>query len=669
MSVLIQNIQNEFITSYNSLITNNNMLFDLLDIIQYYDNHNLQLNNLNNFISKYNLNSDIVTDIYKYFDYKSDNIYLNIMLCGESYFIDAKLKLNENTYINFYEFNIICYEYNIFSKNIQSNYTNIYLYENNSEFYYKYNKYNKYKNSEINFNNIIDKLKFNELFNKYIDENLKYNSFEYIKNSNIENLNICGSITLSIIKNTFNIQTLTQNILINDISFTSGITKLMIQNIDNTNRFDAQFLSQNTFCISYKNENKIITKQIYIDTQIYFDSELYIYGFSHKINKLNCKFTQENKNLQNMYIPELLFEKSVDSNFLVVYAYQNPCKYKYNINIIDKHSEPKSIVYEFDTNGSIFYNEMNCAVNCSINKYKVFYKDNKMIEINPDTNDDYEINCKILDNLRFKNYYKFTNNDNNMFNKEITLEYNEHIYKFIINCGIYSSKYVDNIAVVVESGANTHDISKITLKADGTAEIIRTNNSNQLIIKSATRNKFSGNVGYKFAISNNIPVVVYLEIPDDAEVVFDNYHNKFRCNKCKVTDIQPIKDKNVKEMQNTCSVCLIERPNVMFDPCQHVVCSECVASYNISDNKCHECNTKIESYITLTTNIISDKIQISKANSAIYCSDFEYKIGEEILIDDFNITEYWKCTSGIHFHSNIDDVYAWLEFIDIPELF
>jgi hypothetical protein len=56
-----------------------------------------------------------------------------------------------------------------------------------------------------------------------------------------------------------------------------------------------------------------------------------------------------------------------------------------------------------------------------------------------------------------------------------------------------------------------------------------------------------------------------------------------------------------------------------------------------------------------------------KANSAIYCSDFEYKIGETIIIENFDITEYQKCYSGIHFHSTINDVYAWLEFIDIPD--
>ena len=662
MSILVENYNQNLFDGIQSINNKNNtncesdMICDLYEIMQNYYNQNFN-EFVNKFTNKYNLIVEKITDIYKYYDYKSDNVYLNIMICGESYFIDSKIKFNEKTYINFYEFNIFYNEYNIYCKNIQSKYTNIYLYENNSNRYYKYNSY---KGTEINFNKLIDQLKFNELFDKYIDVSNKYNSFEYIKNDNIEHLNIYGNINLSIKNNKLHIQKKSHDILIGDI------TKLDKQNINSDNKFDVKFLSKNTFCIMHKKDNNIISKQIYIDSNLYFDSELYINGFTHKVNKLESKFTPENKNLQNMYIPEFLFNKDIEQNFLIVYAYQKPTDYKYSINQIEKHQLPSRMIYKFDENGCIFYNE----INMNDNVYKAYYKNNVMIEITEDTQNDYITSYDDLKKLRFDKSYSFINDNNkDIFNKEITLKHNDNIYKFIINCGITGLKQVDNIAVVVESGATTHDISKIVLKADGTAEIIRTNNSNQLIIKSATRNKFSGNVGYKFAISNNIPVVVSLEIPDDSEVVFDHYHNKFRCNKCKVVDIRPIKDKNVKEMQNTCGICLIQRPNVMFSPCQHVACSECVSSCTISENQCYECQTKIESYITLTNDIVSEKTQIEKATSAIYCSDFEYKIGETIVIDDFNIAEYWKCTSGIHFHSNIADVYAWLEFIDIPYLF
>jgi hypothetical protein len=315
---------------FDSIKTTNNtnyesdMIYDLYEIMQNYHNQNFN-EFVNKFTTKYKLNVDKITDIYKYYDYKSDNVYLNIMVCGESYFIDTKIKLNEKTFINFYEFNIICNEYNIYCKNIQSNYTNIYLYEHNSNRYYKYNSY---KGNEVNFNKLIDNLTFNELFDKYIDASNKYNSFEYIKNDNIEHLNIYGNINLSIKNNKLHIQTKTQDILVDDI------TKFDFKNIDDNNKFDAQYLSQNTYSISHKKDNNIITKQIYINLQLYFDSELYINEFTHKVNKLESKFCEENKHLQNMYIPEFLFNKDVEQNFLIVYAYQKPTDYKYNINQI-----------------------------------------------------------------------------------------------------------------------------------------------------------------------------------------------------------------------------------------------------------------------------------------------------------------------------------------------
>ena len=123
----------------------------------------------------------------------------------------------------------------------------------------------------------------------------------------------------------------------------------------------------------------------------------------------------------------------------------------------------------------------------------------------------------------------------------------------------------------------------------------------------------------------------------------------------------------MKEIENTCGICLTEKPNVMFSPCQHVACHQCVASVTSGDNKCHQCEKKIESYITMKEDLVSEKIQIEKANSAIYCTDFEYKIGQTIIIDNFNITSYSKCSAGIHFHNKIDDVYNWLEFIEIPD--
>jgi hypothetical protein len=64
---------------------------------------------------------------------------------------------------------------------------------------------------------------------------------------------------------------------------------------------------------------------------------------------------------------------------------------------------------------------------------------------------------------------------------------------------------------------------------------------------------------------------------------------------------------------------------------------------------------------------MTDSVKFVLYILGIYCSDFEYKIGETIIIDNFDVAQYWKCSAGVHFHNKIDDVYAWLEFIDIPE--
>jgi hypothetical protein len=376
--------------------------------------------------------------------------------------------------------------------------------------------------------------------------------------------------------------------------------------------------------------------------------------------------------------------------------------YKFTVNLLNLNSLPIQYKYIIDNCGGLF-SFQTITDNTDIIEYYDPDSSNEsgdkiIIERfkNNIVDDEYQIKKDNYNGLLEKlnnrcEYGKMPFNfkfELDIFNKEYVFTAEEHVYKFIINCGLTGSKQVDNIAVVVESGASTHDISKIILKQDGAVEIVRTNNNNQLIVKSATRNRFEGNVGYKFAISGGIPLkttsldgdvvfkannkkllpcVVSLDIPDDAEVVFDHYHNKFRCNKCVVKDIQPILDRKVKEIENTCSVCMIDRPNVMFDPCQHVACDACVASITTKDNECYECKNKINSYITLNKNVVTDKMNMGSAKSAIYCSDFEYKIGETIIIDDFDITQYWKCSAGIHFHNKIEDVYNWLEFIEIPE--
>ena len=106
---LSQNIINSSYYVLDNNINEYEFMYDIYNLILGYESSNqnkLTKLKLNKLINKYNLISDKITDIYNYYDYISDKIYMNIMICGDSYFFDVKLKLNDKTFINCYEFNI-----------------------------------------------------------------------------------------------------------------------------------------------------------------------------------------------------------------------------------------------------------------------------------------------------------------------------------------------------------------------------------------------------------------------------------------------------------------------------------------------------------------------------------------------------------------------------------
>jgi hypothetical protein len=653
-----------YIQKFESVQQNNSILdlqqtlieFVLADITP-------NLNQLKYIIDKYNFVHDKVTDIYSYYDYKTENINVNFIIIDSFYISNIYIKFDEYEFKS-YEVFLNINNNLIFIKNI--NYKkNILIYSNfnNSVIDIEYNNQST-DNIFTNFKNII----FNGMNSLIKLYNPNYNdikSFKYYKSEFGEKF----------IPYSFNnhIYIFNDDLYINNNNYGElFIHKYKNLNINSDNKYNLEYLHKylpnDGYIIDYNKENNIIKKNIYIQSCKIFESEIIVDKLSHKINKLNNQFKFCDKNIfQSTQIPYFIFDNSCYNylNLLTVYAISMIDEYNYTINILDKNSHPIKYGYMIDNNGDIFKQDITKIINNK--KYNTIQFSNAGIFY--DMNENIELYEKCYNNIKC-NYifdYDYLKSSFDIFNKEFTFQNRNNIYNFIINCGNTHSTKIDNIAIVVENGSNTHDISKIILKKDGSVEIIRTNNSNQLIIKSATRNKFEGNIGYKFAVSGNIPCVVTLEIPDDSEVVFDHYHNKFRCNKCVVKDIQPIKEKNVKEIDNTCGVCMIERPNIMFCPCNHVACSYCVASFESKYNNCYICQEKINSYSVLSHDLITDKMCFEKANSAIYCSDFEYKIGETIIIENFDITEYQKCYAGIYFHSTINDVYAWLEFIDIPD--
>lgn len=628
------------------------------DLYKLFDNCTYEI--LMFFVNKYKLLEDKVTNIYSYYEYVDSNYTINIIVLDKNYVYNV-CSTDENG-IFAYEINIDIGNEKLFSKTIVIN--------------KNYIEYNKFKENEtIHYRNEKNIFMLNALKKKYIDNfdnTIKLfvhdicDSDTYFTYSSYKNLKVFISHNASIFIDN-------QRLLIKkntDMYYIDNIT-----NIKNDNVYNMKELSYNTYTISYTRYKYNVMKQIYCDGELKFDSELCLDGFKHSIIKLYNKFSENDIKMKNHNLPYFLFDSNIDKNILTVYAYNKPDSFTYTINIINKTEEPIQTVYKIDNNGDLYYFE-----ECSLSSYENgYYIDNQYIAVNTKNFDTYivesdtpkNINKTTLEaiNSLKKNIMenRFGRIDDEFYNtNEIVYKESNNVYKFIINCGITQSKNVENIAIVVETGATTQDISKIIIKKDGNVDIIRTNNNNQLIIKSATRNKFEGNIGYKFAVSNNIPCVVSLEIPDDSEVVFDHYHNKFRCNKCIVKDIRPIKERNVKEISNTCGICMMEIPNIMFYPCLHVGCSACITNYEPSNTDCYICKQKIESYTILKEYSVNNS-SIDKANSAIYCTDFEYKIGETLLVDNFNISEYWKCSTGIHFHNKIEDVYNWLEFIDIPD--
>lgn len=664
-----------YIQKFESVQPNNNILDLQQTLIEFVlNNITPNLNQLKYIIDKYNFVYDKVTDIYSYYDYKTENINVNFIII-DSFYIS-------NIYIKFAEYEFKSYEVFlnvnnnlIFIKNINYN-KNILIYSNfnNSIIDIEYrnhstdNIFRNLKNSI--FNNM------NSLIKLYNPDYEETKSFAYYKSEIGEKFIPYNSNHIYIfnddlyINNNSNLYLYINNN--SDMLFGLFIHKYKNLNINSDNKYDLEYLYKylpnDGYIIDHNKENNIIKKNIYIKSGKIFESEIFVDKLTHKINKLNNQFKFCDKNIfQSTQIPYFIFDNSCYnySNLLTAYTISTIDEYNYTINILDKNSHPIQYKYMIDNNGNIFKKNIIQINNSKINNISQFCYSG----IFNDINENIELYEKCYNNIKYNYIFddNYLESKFDIFNKEFLFQNRNNIYNFILNCGTSNSKQVNNIAIVVENGSNTHDISKIILKKDGNVEIIRTNNSNQLIIKSATRNRFEGNIGYKFAVSGNIPCVVTLEIPDDSEVVFDHYHNKFRCNKCVVKDIQPIKEKNVKEIDNTCGVCMIEKPNIMFCPCNHVACSYCVASFESKYNNCYICQEKINSYSILSHDLITDKMCIEKANSAIYCSDFEYKIGETIVIENFHITEYRKCFAGIHFHSTINDVYAWLEFIDIPD--
>ena len=598
--------------NYSPSISNKGNSFELKnEVIQ--NISSIDINFLKDIVNRYNFTRDKVTDIYSFYEFKSDEINSEIVILGDYHICNFSICFAKEK-LNMYDININIQGELIMNRLYKFGESRLQIIFNNKGNYMTY--YNDNKNEIIKSILINFKTEFNRL-DKYINYEL-FTDFSFNKIDS--NFTFKGHNTHLIIYD-------------NSIYHKDGATE----------SYDDGLIK-----IVYENREHIM-KKIYLKDELVFESDIETFGFSHKIHKLESKLNQMEQ-MNNGYIPYFLFDdKEEHYEYLkLVYGFSSILTNKYNLNL---YRIPCIMSYEINSDSTlkkksitelVIENEIKTEKETILYDSDVITK-NKLFEFG-------EFMNETIDNMKL-NELEFTVND--------------ILYKFIITYGGSSSreKPVQNIAIVAENGVDSSDISKITLKEDGTVDITRTNNSNKLSVKSVTRDKFKGNVGYKFAVSDGIPCVISLRIPDEANVVFDHYHNKFRTDRCTPISIKPIANRNVVEIKNTCSICMSDEPNVMYNPCMHTSCSTCIALHN--KENCHICNKKIQSFITLSIN--NKNVDLNMATSAIYTSDFEYELNQEIFINDFDPTTYWKCSSGIHFHSNINDVYAWLEFIDIPE--
>ena len=359
-------------------------LSDIFNIILSCDNNYVKLKQ---FIQKYNLIQDKITDIYSYYDYYNDDIKFNILLLGNNYIYSFYYKESDNI-INAYEVSINIDSNMIYIKCIYDGKNRLTFEKHNND----YIKSTFEVFSKTNFQYIFTKTAQNYII--HLDENIT----NHIKNTNInyfEHTQIGNIISFR----THNITLLYQN--------NAGYVYVRKDNITNIK------YTTNTFHIDYtKDDNtKLITKQIYVNNQICFDSEIYISGYAHKINKLICNFDNFNFNsTKSAELPYFLFDKNSDINLLTVYAFTEPMVYNFTVNLLNLNSVPIQYKYIIDNFGELF-SFQSITENTDIIEY---YDSNDKIIIE-------NFKIKLINNdktlLRFKNifdntgvYYNILNN-------------------------------------------------------------------------------------------------------------------------------------------------------------------------------------------------------------------------------------------------------------------
>lgn len=213
------------------------------------------------------------------------------------------------------------------------------------------------------------------------------------------------------------------------------------------------------------------------------------------------------------------------------------------------------------------------------------------------------------------------------------------------------------------------------------------NSANQFVVKSnLQKNIYEGHVGYKAArTSENKKCVVKLYVSGDSKIAWEPISDKYRTNFATVMSIKLIKERHGKFylerdlLPEECPICRDAIATHVSIPCRHKFCSKCWERKFCDDKKCYLCRGDVTSVMALNIDVYDGMLGeirkngivyqdtfIPEAYSFIHTGTFVYRAGDPVIETQFDGNLDKTCLPGIHYHENLEDVFKWFEYMDIP---
>ena len=259
--------------------------------------------------------------------------------------------------------------------------------------------------------------------------------------------------------------------------------------------------------------------------------------------------------------------------------------------------------------------------------------------------------------------------ENNMTIKyEQSDESNPKMYTY----GTPQNKYTQIQKTVTDENNNIVSIQNITIDTES-GNIVNESTIDYSKISLYIRDKYTnnnGSIGYKACIGPNSEYcVVKLYIYPDSYIATDQSAKKFRTNRCRIIDIARVEKSKITEdfRYKLCEKCGLKTADQIALPCKHYYCNDCCII--CVGDKCVKC----KELIIINGNIVFHHVSnikicdITTTYSFITNHIQKYELDTDVVISDYNTDLEKKCANGVHYHDDINEVYQWFEFLDIPE--